>query len=118
MSADSVDSGDSGRSPVLIWRGNVGLWIAARLARLKIVISRVAAVRAKRLAGGTSRIKTYKRKGCSRREKERRRESRKGESCESWWVERRWIKEPMNAEENKKICEFFFFFGRKRLWET
>lgn len=45
MSADSEDSGDPGRSPVLIWRGNAGLWIAARLARLKIVISRVAAVR-------------------------------------------------------------------------
>lgn len=58
VSADSEDSGDPGRSPVLIWRGNTGLWIAARLARLKIVISRVAAVRAKRLAGGISRIKT------------------------------------------------------------
>lgn len=57
VSDDSVDSGDSGRSPVLIWRGNVGLWIAARLARLKIVISRVAAVRAKRLAGGNQQNK-------------------------------------------------------------
>lgn len=76
MSADSVDSGDSGRSPVLIWRGNVGLWIAARLARLKIVISRVAAVRAKRLAGGTSRIKTYKREGMQQeREGEKERKS-------------------------------------------
>lgn len=59
MSADSEDSGDPGRSPVLIWRGNTGLRIAARLARLKIVISRVAAARAKRPAGReTDRIKT------------------------------------------------------------
>lgn len=41
---DSGDSGDSDRSRVLIWRANVGLWIAARLARLKIVISRVTSV--------------------------------------------------------------------------
>ena len=41
-------------------------------------------------------------------------ESRKGESCESW-VERRWIKEPMNAAGNEETCEFFFFFFcRKR----
>lgn len=48
MSVDSEDSGDLVWSPVLIWRGNAGLRIAARLARLKIVISRVVAARAKR----------------------------------------------------------------------
>lgn len=69
MSADSEDSGDPVWSPVLIWRGNAGLRIAARLARLKIVISRVVAARAKRHTRGERHRQNKKERLKERRRK-------------------------------------------------